>query len=104
MNYCNKIYNIPVYLHGIVFMVATLCVVHRQTFATPVASTQNKCPELVLDPDVDEEVGEVVDKRHVVEMRRRYKSREKCDADRRERGHAHQEQTCSDLHRLLVTI
>ena len=49
-------------------MVATLCVVHRQAFATLVASTQNKFPELVLDPDVDEEVGEGVDERDVVEI------------------------------------
>ena len=56
----------------------------------------------MLDPDVDEEVGEVVDKYDVIEIPWQFHTSVQCDEERRERGHAHQEQPCSDLHRLLV--
>ena len=63
---------------------------------------QNERSELAVDPDVDEEVGEVVDVHEVHEMSGQHQTRVESDEERRERGHAHQEQPCSDLYRLLV--
>ena len=67
-----------------------------------VTSAQNERSELAVDPDVDEEVGEVVDVHEVQEMSGQHQTRVERDEERRERGHAHQEQPCSDLHRLFV--
>ena len=59
--------------------------------------------KLVVDPDVDEEVGEVVDVRNKVHVSWEYAAREHDDHGWQKSGDRHAKQTRSDSQGLRVT-
>ena len=64
--------------------------------------SQNPAAELAINPDVDEEVGEVVDGQYVVEVARDGRSSDGGVQRRSEGACSQNEETRADLHCLRV--
>ena len=65
---------------------------------------QDPVAKLVIDPEVDEEVGEVVDVDEKVKVARHFLVRISDQQNRSERQKRNNNQHCSDLDRLHVTF
>ena len=73
-----------------------------RNFSSNLFTSQNEGAKLVVDPDVDEEVGEVVDVDEVEEVAGEGHARVEREEKRGEGDDAHEEQTRADLRRLHV--
>ena len=65
-------------------------------------ATQHGIPEILVDPEVHEEVGEVVDVRTVVEVARDAPATSESEDERKVADESENKQTRSDFHRFHV--